>query len=81
MYAENVLVREHVDEALNRLNGLTADSIDELDALIQQQAYRIAFWKVATERINYRRFFDVSDLIGMRVEQPRGVRSKPQTDI
>ena len=69
VYAANVPVREHVGEALNGLNGSTPDSIDELDALIQQQAYRIAFWKVATERINYRRFFDVSDLIGMRVEQ------------
>ena len=48
----------------------TPEAIDALDELIQEQPYRIAFWKVATERINYRRFFDVSDLIGMRVEDP-----------
>ena len=53
-----------------RLNAGTPEAIDALDELIQEQAYRIAFWKVATEKINYRRFFDVSDLIGMRVEDP-----------
>ncbi|HYP08052.1 MAG TPA: malto-oligosyltrehalose synthase [Bryobacteraceae bacterium] len=63
-------VREQIDKALERFNSTDSDGIDALDELIQQQMYRIAFWKVATERINYRRFFDVSDLIGMRVEQP-----------
>ena len=62
-------VLEHIESALERLNTLASDNIDALDELIQEQAYRIAFWKVATERINYRRFFDVSDLIGMRVEE------------
>jgi (1->4)-alpha-D-glucan 1-alpha-D-glucosylmutase len=57
-------IREHVRHNLDAL------TLDELDEIIQEQAYRIAFWKVATERINYRRFFDVSDLIGMRVEDP-----------
>ena len=37
---------------------------------INQQAYRPAYWKVATETMEYRRFFDVSDLIGIRVELP-----------
>ncbi len=57
-------IRDHVQ------HNLDAIGIDELDEIIQEQAYRIAFWKVATERINYRRFFDVSDLIGMRIEDP-----------
>jgi (1->4)-alpha-D-glucan 1-alpha-D-glucosylmutase len=57
-------IREHVQHNIDAL------TLDELDDMIQEQAYRIAFWKVATERINYRRFFDVSDLIGMRVEDP-----------
>jgi (1->4)-alpha-D-glucan 1-alpha-D-glucosylmutase len=57
-------VRDHIQR---NLEAMTAD---ELDEIIQEQPYRIAFWKVATERINYRRFFDVSDLIGMRVEDP-----------
>ena len=63
-------VRAHIERALTRLNAKTPEAFDALDELIQEQPYRIAFWKVATERINYRRFFDVSDLIGMRVEDP-----------
>ena len=59
-------VRNHVDRRLGQIN----ESPECLDALIQKQPYRIAFWRVATERINYRRFFDISDLIGMRVEDP-----------
>lgn len=70
VYTAFAFVREHVDSVVKHLNARTVDGIDRLDELIQHQAYRIAFWKVATERINYKRFFDVSDLIGMRVEQP-----------
>lgn len=59
-------VRKHIDQNLETIN----QSVDQLDTLIQDQLYRIAYWKVATERINYRRFFDVADLIGMKVEDP-----------
>jgi (1->4)-alpha-D-glucan 1-alpha-D-glucosylmutase len=38
-----------------------------LHALIEEQAYRIAFWRVASDEINYRRFFDVNDLAGLRI--------------
>jgi (1->4)-alpha-D-glucan 1-alpha-D-glucosylmutase len=44
-------------------------SFDLLDRLLAQQAYQLAFWKTALEEINYRRFFDISDLIGVRVEE------------
>jgi (1->4)-alpha-D-glucan 1-alpha-D-glucosylmutase len=62
----------HLEEAVARLNGTPGDpeSFDLLDRLINQQAYRPAYWKVATETMEYRRFFDVSDLIGIRVELP-----------
>ncbi len=46
-------------------------SFDPLDRLLAQQAYRLAFWKTALRKINYRRFFDISDLIGVRVEDPQ----------
>src|SRR3546814_14478618 len=32
--------------------------------------YRLAFWRVATSEINYRRFFDINDLAGLRIEEP-----------
>ncbi|MEK6375194.1 MAG: malto-oligosyltrehalose synthase [Acidobacteriota bacterium] len=45
-------------------------SIDALDALLDAQWYRLAYWRIASETINYRRFFDVTDLVGVRVENP-----------
>jgi (1->4)-alpha-D-glucan 1-alpha-D-glucosylmutase len=51
----------------------TVDSINldpiALDQLLQQQHYRIAYWKAADQDLGYRRFFDVNSLIGMRVER------------
>jgi (1->4)-alpha-D-glucan 1-alpha-D-glucosylmutase len=40
-----------------------------LHALLEQQAFRLAFWKMAYEEINYRRFFDINDLVCLRVEE------------
>ncbi|MBZ9715261.1 malto-oligosyltrehalose synthase [Deinococcus multiflagellatus] len=42
-----------------------------LDRLVGEQNYRLAFWKVAAEEINYRRFFDINDLAALRMEDPR----------
>ena len=51
--------------------GKGAPAIFELlDNLLQQQVYRLAFWKTGRDEINYRRFFDINDLIGVRVENP-----------
>jgi (1->4)-alpha-D-glucan 1-alpha-D-glucosylmutase len=43
---------------------------DLLDRVVQAQWYRLAYWRIASETINYRRFFDVTDLVGIRVENP-----------
>jgi (1->4)-alpha-D-glucan 1-alpha-D-glucosylmutase len=43
-------------------------AIDRLDGLLQRQNYRLAYWRVSADEINYRRFFDVNDLAGVRVE-------------
>ncbi len=45
-------------------------SFDRLDHLIEMQAYRLSFWRVAAEEINYRRFFDINQLAAIRVEMP-----------
>ena len=45
-------------------------SFDELEALLEKQAYRLGFFRVAAEQINYRRFFDVNELAAIRVENP-----------
>ncbi|MEA2937401.1 MAG: (1-_4)-alpha-D-glucan 1-alpha-D-glucosylmutase [Alphaproteobacteria bacterium] len=41
-----------------------------LHRLLERQHYRVAFWRVAVAAINYRRFFDINDLAGLRVEDP-----------
>lgn len=46
-------------------------SLIRLHRLLEQQAYRLANWRVASDEINYRRFFDVNDLVAVRVEDPR----------
>ncbi|HMQ35341.1 MAG TPA: malto-oligosyltrehalose synthase, partial [Chloroflexaceae bacterium] len=53
----------------NGVPGETA-SFALLDGLVADQAYRLAFWRVATEEINYRRFFDINDLAAIKVEEP-----------
>lgn len=61
-----------IDAALRMLRGTPgeAGSFDRLHALLEAQAYRLAYWRVATDEINYRRFFDINELAGLRIEQP-----------
>jgi (1->4)-alpha-D-glucan 1-alpha-D-glucosylmutase len=69
---EAPLVQESIEKALTIINGTPGDprSFDLLDALLSDQAYRLAFWRVAAEEINYRRFFDINDLAAIRMEVP-----------
>ncbi len=61
-----------LEKALVQINGIPGDarSFDRLDALLNDQSYRLAFWRVAAEEINYRRFFDINDLAAIRMELP-----------
>ncbi len=65
-------VRAAVESAVELYNGKVGNpaSFDRLDALIAAQAYRPAFWRVAMDEINYRRFFDINDLAALRPERP-----------
>jgi len=64
--------REHIGRRLSQLNGIPGEpsSFDALHRILEEQPWRLAYWMVARDRINYRRFFDVSELIGIRVENP-----------
>jgi (1->4)-alpha-D-glucan 1-alpha-D-glucosylmutase len=66
-------VRDFVDGNVAELNGTPGEprSFDLLQRLLDAQAYRLAFWRVAGEEINYRRFFDVNALAAIRMEDPR----------
>ncbi|MDP1666552.1 MAG: malto-oligosyltrehalose synthase [Methylobacter sp.] len=56
----------HVME-INRIAGESG----ELHALLEQQVYRLAYWRVAGDEINYRRFFDINELAGLRIEDEK----------
>jgi (1->4)-alpha-D-glucan 1-alpha-D-glucosylmutase len=70
--AEAPEVQQAIENALRQINGKPGDarSFDALDELLNAQSYRLAFWRVAAEEINYRRFFDVNDLAAIRMELP-----------
>ena len=61
-----------LDACLDDMNGRKGDprSFDALERLLADQAYRLSFWRVAADEINYRRFFDINDLAAIRVEDP-----------
>ncbi|HSJ91795.1 MAG TPA: malto-oligosyltrehalose synthase [Ilumatobacter sp.] len=59
-----------VAEAIDaELEAIHADP-DRLDDLLQRQNYRIAHWRTASEELDYRRFFNIDTLVGVRVEEP-----------
>jgi (1->4)-alpha-D-glucan 1-alpha-D-glucosylmutase len=68
--AEAPQVQRAIKKAVETINGHVGEprSFDRLDELLNAQSYRLAFWRVAAEEINYRRFFDVNDLAAIRVE-------------
>ena len=55
-----------VDAELSRL----ARDVERLDAFLDDQNYRLAFWRAAARDLGYRRFFDIDELIGLRMEHP-----------
>ncbi len=62
----------HIAASITRaFSGTDAEGADRLAALLARQPYRLAFWRVSGEEINYRRFFDVNDLAALRVEDER----------
>ena len=66
LHAQSAEFRMALGDVMARFNK----DFDLLDKLIDAQSYRIAYWRIASETINYRRFFDVTDLVGVRVENP-----------
>jgi (1->4)-alpha-D-glucan 1-alpha-D-glucosylmutase len=77
---ESPTIYAAIEHTVATYNGDPDDprSFDLLDGLIEQQPYRLAFWRVATEEINYRRFFDINDLAAIRVELPEVLQATHQ---
>jgi len=66
-------IRRFIDRNTAIFNGEKGKpaSFDLLDDLLRRQVYRLSHWRVATEEINYRRFFDINALAAIRMENPR----------
>ncbi|NLW06500.1 MAG: malto-oligosyltrehalose synthase [Clostridia bacterium] len=63
-------LKDSLDNYLESFNGRRGEpqSFNRLEQLLAEQPYRLSFWRLASTDINYRRFFDVSDLVSLRME-------------
>jgi (1->4)-alpha-D-glucan 1-alpha-D-glucosylmutase len=67
MYRDNPVIREFVDERTAQFNR----DVNLLDGLLSQQWFQLTYWRVATKEINYQRFFNINELISLRMEDER----------
>lgn len=73
LYTSNDDIHAFIEENIQTFNGEAGnfESFNLLDDLLNDQFYRLAFWKVGAEEMNYRRFFTVNELISVKVEEMR----------
>jgi (1->4)-alpha-D-glucan 1-alpha-D-glucosylmutase len=76
LYNGNEEIKRHLDANLSKFNGTRGkpESFNPLDRLLAQQWYRLSFWKVAAEELDYRRFFNINELISLRMEEEKVYR-------
>ncbi len=68
--SESAAVRGWIEGEVRAMNGVEGDprSFDRLEAFLDAQPYRLAWWRVASDEINYRRFFDVNELAAINAQ-------------
>jgi (1->4)-alpha-D-glucan 1-alpha-D-glucosylmutase len=75
LYSAYPWVKAHLDEALKEINIVEEEGnggrVEALDQLLAEQNFRLSYWKVGTEELNYRRFFSINDLICLCVEEEK----------
>lgn len=71
LLGDSAAVSEHVARTVAEFNGRAGEphSFDLMERLLEEQAYRPAFWRVASDEINYRRFFDINELAALSMER------------
>jgi len=71
LYRGEEKIRRFIDANVALFNGKKGDarSFDSLDQLLNDQAYRLSYWRVASDEINYRRFFDVNELASIAMQR------------
>ena len=73
LYTDNSDVKTFIDENLQLFNGEPGkpESFNLLENLLSEQFFRLSYWKVGAEEINYRRFFTVNELISVKIEESK----------
>jgi (1->4)-alpha-D-glucan 1-alpha-D-glucosylmutase len=72
LYVDSPEIQEFINGNVQLFNGQPGvpESFTFLDRLLSMQPYVLAYWRNTNQGINYRRFFTIMDLIGVRVEDP-----------
>lgn len=80
LYSTDGEIKEFIDANVAKFRGEKGrpETFNALDQLLSEQLFRLSFWKVAAEEINYRRFFNINDLISLRMEDERVFESTHQ---
>lgn len=70
--SNNYIIKGFIDENLIdfKCSPNNEISVEKVHNLLEEQIYRLAFWRVSADEINYRRFFDINDLAAVCVEHP-----------
>jgi len=65
-------IAQAIEDTLRSLDGTKGEpeSFNALHDVLEKQNYRLGYWRVAAEEINYRRFFDINTLAAIRIEIP-----------
>ncbi|MCW8279066.1 malto-oligosyltrehalose synthase [Pseudomonas sp. PCH199] len=68
--ARDPAIAQAIEDNLKSYDSFTPSGFQRLHNLLERQSYRLASWRTAADDINWRRFFDVNELGGLRVERP-----------
>lgn len=68
--ARDPAIVQAIEQHLHRYDSTTPEGFHRLHDLLERQSYRLASWRTAADDINWRRFFDINELGGLRVERP-----------
>ncbi len=70
LYSTNPIIKKHLDGTIAELNGRKGEpeSFTQLDTILALQNFRLSFWRVANQELNYKRFFNINELISIRVQ-------------
>jgi (1->4)-alpha-D-glucan 1-alpha-D-glucosylmutase len=68
LYTTNPMIRKQLDDTIANLNGIRGkpESFTVLDSILARQNFRLSFWRVANQELNFKRFFNINELISIR---------------